>query len=81
MSILAHLAHLAQSFFLSIDPTDFEINWSSKDHTWSAVPDALLGVISDQWSESRAAAPKGRCPVGHRGEFPDVLRRHIKGLI
>ena len=20
-----------------------------------------------------AAAPKGRCPVGHRGEFPDVL--------
>ena len=19
-----------------------------------------------------AAAPKGRCPVGHRGEFPDV---------
>ena len=35
---------------------------------------------SDQlkkWSESRAAAPKGRCPVGHRGEFPDVLRRHI----
>ena len=38
---------------------------------------------SDQlkkYSESRAAAPKGRCPVGHRGEFPDVLRRHIKGL-
>ena len=32
---------------------------------------------SDQvkkWKESRAAAPKGRCPVGHRGEFPDVLR-------
>ena len=30
---------------------------------------------SDQlkkWSESRAAAPKGRCPVGHRGEFPYV---------
>ena len=27
---------------------------------------------SDQlrkWSESRAAAPKGRCPVRHRGEF------------
>ena len=39
---------------------------------------------SDQlkkWSERRAAAPKGRCPVGHRDEFPDVLRRHIKGLI
>ena len=33
-----------------------------------------------KYSESRAAAPKGRCPVGHRGEFPDVLRRHIKGL-
>ena len=35
---------------------------------------------SDQlmkWSESRAAASKGRCPVGHRGEFPDVLRGHI----
>ena len=32
---------------------------------------------SDQlkkWSESRAAAPKGRCPVEHRGEFPYVLR-------
>ena len=32
---------------------------------------------SDQvkkWKESRAAAPKGQCPVGHRGEFPDVLR-------
>ena len=26
----------------------------------------------EQWSESRAAAPKGRCPVGHRGEFPYV---------
>ena len=26
-----------------------------------------------KWSESRAAAPKGRCPVEHRGEFPDVL--------
>ena len=22
-----------------------------------------------------AAAPKGQCPVEHRGEFPDVLRR------
>ena len=31
------------------------------------------------WSESRAAAPKGRCPVGHRGEFPYVLRGHIWG--
>ena len=39
---------------------------------------------SDQlkkWSESRAAAPKGRCPVGHRGGFPDVLRRRIQELI
>ena len=25
-----------------------------------------------KWSESRAAAPKGRCPVEHRGEFPYV---------
>ena len=32
-----------------------------------------------KWSESRAAAPKGRCPVEHRGEFPYVLRRHISG--
>ena len=24
------------------------------------------------WGESRAAAPKGRCPVEHRGEFPYV---------
>ena len=30
-----------------------------------------------KWSESRAAAPRGRCPVEHRGEFPDVLRGHI----
>ena len=41
---------------------------------------------SDQlkkWSESRAGSLKDRCPVGHRarGEFPDVLRRHNKGLI
>ena len=38
---------------------------------------------SDQlkkWSESRAAAPKGRCPVGHRGEFPGVLRENTQGL-
>ena len=34
-----------------------------------------------RWSESRAAAPKGRCPVEHRGEFPDVLRGCISGLI
>ena len=33
-----------------------------------------------KWSESRAAAPKGRCPVEHREEFPDVLRGHISGL-
>ena len=33
-----------------------------------------------KWSESRAAAPKGRCPVGHRGEFPDVLKGSISGL-
>ena len=38
---------------------------------------------SDQlkkWRKSRAAAPKGRCPVEHRGEFPYVLRGHIPGL-
>ena len=28
-----------------------------------------------------AAGPEGQCPVGHRDEFPDVLRRLIKGLI
>ena len=27
-----------------------------------------------------AAAPKGQCPVGHRGEFPDVLKGSISGL-
>ena len=35
---------------------------------------------SDQlkkWSESKAVAPKGRCPVGQRGEFPDVPMRHV----
>ena len=38
---------------------------------------------SDQvmkWSESRAAAPKGRSPVGHRGEFTDVLWGYILGI-
>ena len=32
---------------------------------------------SDQvkkWIESRAGAPKGECPVGHRGEFSDILK-------
>ena len=32
--------------------------------------------MSDQlkkWSESRAAAKKGQCPIEHRGEFPDVI--------
>ena len=37
-----------------------------------------------RWSESRAAAPKGRCPVEHRGEFrdvrPSVLRGHISAF-
>ena len=33
-----------------------------------------------KWSESRAAAPKGRCPVEHRGEFPDILKGKISGL-
>ena len=27
---------------------------------------------SVSWSPFWAAAPKGRCPVGHRGEFPYV---------
>ena len=30
-----------------------------------------------EWEQGSAAAPKGRCPVGHRGEFPDVLGKHI----
>ena len=33
-------------------------------------------ALSDQlkkWSESRAAAKKGQCPIEHRGEFPDVI--------
>ena len=30
-----------------------------------------------KWSESRAAAPKVQCPVGQKGEFPDIPRRHI----
>ena len=28
--------------------------------------------LGDWFSPFWAAAPKGRCPVGHRGEFPDV---------
>ena len=43
-------------------------------------PIPCLELQVKKWSESRAAAPKGRCPVGHRGEFPDVLRRNISGL-
>ena len=34
-----------------------------------------------QWSGSRAAAPKSRCPEGHRGEFSHVLRGHIWSLL
>ena len=30
--------------------------------------------------ESRAAVLKGQCPVGHGGEFPDVLKGSISGL-
>merc|ERR1711911_250311 len=30
------------------------------------------GPLPKKWSESRAAAPKGRCPVEHRGKFRDV---------
>ena len=37
-------------------------------------------ILLEEWSESRAAAPKSWCPVAHRGEFPDVLRGHIWGL-
>ena len=64
-----------QSLYMSLSP-----NKSSKKRTWSAVPDALLRVISWRSSESRAAAPKGRCPVGHRGELAFVLRGHIWGI-
>ena len=39
---------------------------SSKDRTWSAVPDALLSYPVKKWSESRAAALKSRCPLEHR---------------
>ena len=37
-------------------------------------------ACSDQvkeWSESRVAASKGRCPIGHRGEFPNILKGSI----
>ena len=36
----------------------------------------------NKWSESRAVAPKGKCPVGHRGEFPypSILKGQILGL-
>ena len=33
-----------------------------------------------KWSESRVAAPKGRCHVGHMGESLCVLRGHIRGF-
>ena len=39
---------------------------------------AWSGVLQE-WSESRAAALKSGFPVGHRGEFPDVLRGQICG--
>ena len=34
-----------------------------------------------KWGESRAAAPKGRCPVEHRGEFRDVRPSVLRGLL
>ena len=37
-----------------------KLNQSSKDRTWSAVPDALLSDPVKKWSESRAAAPQVR---------------------
>ena len=60
----------------------FISNMSSKDRTWSAVPEALLDCIDrvKNRSESRAAALKGWCPVGLWIEFPDVLVGLIWGL-
>ena len=40
--------------------------YSSTDRIWLAVIDALP---VKKWSESRAAAPKGRYPVEYRGNF------------
>ena len=39
-----------------------------------------LEWLLKRWSESRAAVPTGRCPIGHRGEFLYVLKEHIWGL-
>ena len=52
-------------------------------HLGSRIPGLIfyrnffLDVLSFFW----AAAPKGRCPVGHRGEFPDVrpyIRMYVR---
>ena len=40
----------------------------------------IFGIHYHQGPAFWAAAPKGWCPVGHRGEFPDVLRGNIAGL-
>ena len=33
----------------------------------------------ENWSESWAAASKGRCPVEHKGEFQNVLFQALDG--
>ena len=38
------------------------------------------GAVIEKFTRAKAAAPNSRCPVGHRGEFPDVLRGNISGL-
>ena len=47
-------------------------NKSSKDCTWSAECNALLGVISKR-SGVRAGQWPLRANVGHRGEFSDMI--------
>ena len=50
---------------------------------WHMVSGTCCPACGDQvkWvRESRAAVLKGQCPVGHKGEFPDVLKGSISGL-
>ena len=46
------------------------INYRSVDESYQLLKLVTISISSEIpfW----AAAPKGQCPVGHRGEFPDV---------
>ena len=54
----------------------FKAFFTERDFLRLAVEFTLLfsSYQVKKWSESMAAVPKGECPVGHRGEFSDILK-------